>query len=326
MKSYPEVKMLLLTEPEVCDLLPMAKAIELVREAFLGMARGESQNQPRRRLAVTSGAILHQLAGSHGKYFGAKIYSTHPKHGAWFLVLLYESATGRPRALIEANHLGRIRTGAATGVATDLMAAPGSRVLGVIGSGFQAYGQVEAVLAVRPIETIKIWSRKEENRARFAADCTKRFGVPAAAVSSAREAVAGADVIVTATYAKDPVIEAGWVSPGAHINAAGSNNPQRRELPAELLDLAAVIAVDSLDQALLEAGDLLLWRGPELQRAASLTELATLLNTGYSRPGHHKVTIFKSVGLGVEDVAVAEFVYEEALRTGRGTPLPLFHS
>ncbi len=318
--------MLLLTESDVVDLLPVRKAIELTREAFLGLANGKSQNQPRRRLTVASGAILHQLAGAHEKYFGAKIYSTHVKHGAWFLVLLYEAATGRPRALMEANHLGRIRTGAASGVATDLLAAPNSRALGVIGSGFQALGQVEAILAVRPIERIRVWSRNEERRAQFAAQCATQFGVECAPAGSAREAVEGADVIVCATFAKDPVLEPDWVAPGAHINAVGSNNPQRRELPPELLDRAAVIAVDSMEQALIEAGDLLLWKGNDFAEAPNVTELGALLAAGAGQRSGNGVTVFKSVGLGVEDIAVAQFVYEQALSQGKGIPLPIFQS
>jgi ornithine cyclodeaminase/alanine dehydrogenase-like protein (mu-crystallin family) len=198
--------------------------------------------------------------------------------------------------------------------------------VGVIGSGFQALGQVEAIRAVRPIERIRVWSRNEERRRRFAEECAQRFTVVCEAAGSAREAVEGADIIVTATFAKDPVLEADWVTPGAHINAVGSNNPQRRELPAQLLERAAVIAVDSLDQAVLEAGDLLLWRGQEFRQAPNVTELATLLSTGPQRRAADGITVFKSVGLGVEDIAAAEFIYEQALSQGKGIPLPLFQS
>jgi ornithine cyclodeaminase/alanine dehydrogenase-like protein (mu-crystallin family) len=317
--------MLFLTESDVCDLLPMPRAISLMKEVFTALADGKSLNQPRRRLSVASGAILHQLAGAHGKYFGAKIYSTHPKHGAWFLVLLYESETGRPRALIEANHLGRIRTGAVTGLATSLLAKPDARVLGVIGAGFQAEAQVEAVLAVRPIERVRVWSRKEENRTRFADVCARRFSVQATAVDTARMAVADADIIVTATYARTPVLEANWVAPGTHINAVGSNHPQRRELSPEILDRAELIVVDSVEQAKIEAGDLLLWKGQEFATAPAVAELASLVKS--PRPkGADAVTVFKSVGLGVEDVAAGEWVYEEALRLGKGIPLPVFQS
>ena len=144
--------MLFLSEADVAALLPMPKAIDLMREAFRGLADRTSQNQPRRRLILPAGSILHQLAGAHGKYFGAKLYSTHALHGAHFVVVLYDAETARPLAILEANHLGQIRTGAASGLATDLLARKDVRALGVIGSGFQAETQVEAVLAVRPIE------------------------------------------------------------------------------------------------------------------------------------------------------------------------------
>ena len=235
--------MMRITEADVLRLLPMPEAVRLVREAFTGLATGTAQNQARRRLVTPAGAVLHQLAGSFGKYFGAKIYSTHVKYGAWFTVLLYDAATARPLAEIEANHLGQIRTGAASGVATDLLARPDASVLGVIGTGFQAETQIAAIRAVRQIREVRVWSRSEERRLAFAQKVNAR------ATASAEEAIRGADIIVTATYAKDPVLEDAWVKPGAHINAIGSNNPQRREIPAELINRAARIAVDAIDQA-----------------------------------------------------------------------------
>ena len=235
--------MMRITEADVLRLLPMPEAVRLVREAFTGLATGTAQNQARRRLVTPAGAVLHQLAGSFGKYFGAKIYSTHVKYGAWFTVLLYDAATARPLAEIEANHLGQIRTGAASGVATDLLARPDASVLGVIGTGFQAETQIAAIRAVRQIREVRVWSRSEERRLAFAQKVNAR------ATASAEEAIRGADIIVTATYAKDPVLEDAWVKPGAHINAIGSNNPQQREIPAELINRAARIAVDAIDQA-----------------------------------------------------------------------------
>jgi alanine dehydrogenase len=319
--------MLFLTESDVRALLPMAKAVELMRSTFAGLAEKTSQNQPRRRLTLTTGAILHQLAGSHGAYFGAKIYSTHLKHGAYFLVLLYDAATAKPLAMLEANHLGQIRTGAASGLATDLLARADARTLGVIGSGFQAETQVAAVLAVRPIERIKIWSRSDEKRNRFAEECSRNFGVRSAAVTTAEDAVAGADIVSTATFAKNPVFEAGWIASGAHINAAGSNHPQRRELPGEILERAALVAVDSFEQAKLEAGDLLLGLGAEFEKNPKVVELSQLVaNSTAGRVESGQITIFKSVGLGVQDIAAAGFVYEEALKNGMGNDVPAFHS
>src|SRR4051794_17555985 len=172
------------SEEDVRRLLPMKEAVQVMREAFLAYGRGEAQNQPRRRLRLATGSTLHSLAGAYGRYFGTKVYSTNPKHGAWFTVLLYDAETARPLAQFEANYLGQIRTGAASGVATDLLSRPDASRLGVIGSGFQARTQVEAVLTVRPIRSIRVWSRNEANRRSFADDILGSFGISAEPVST----------------------------------------------------------------------------------------------------------------------------------------------
>ncbi len=296
--------MLTITEQDVLKLLPMREAVRLVREAFVGLADGSAMNQPRRRLVTPEGAVLHQLAGAFGKYFGAKIYSTHVKHGAWFTVLLYDAATARPLATIEANHLGQIRTGAASAVATDLLARKDAAVLGVIGTGFQAQTQIEAIRVVRDIREVRVWSRSPERREAFAVKMNAR------ATATAEEAIRGADIIVTATFAKDPVLEDAWVSPGAHVNAIGSNNPLRREIPAELVQRAALIAVDAIDQARIESGDLLLaWTTPEQWADSRLVELSVVAASWRGRETNQDVTIFKSNGLGVQDIAVGGYVY-----------------
>lgn len=296
--------MLTITEQDVLKLLPMREAVRLVREAFVGLADGSAMNQPRRRLVTPEGAVLHQLAGAFGKYFGAKIYSTHVKHGAWFTVLLYDAATARPLATIEANHLGQIRTGAASAVATDLLARKDAAVLGVIGTGFQAQTQIEAIRVVRDIREVRVWSRSPERREAFAVKMNAR------ATATAEEAIRGADIIVTATFAKDAVLEDAWVSPGAHVNAIGSNNPLRREIPAELVQRAALIAVDAIDQARIESGDLLLaWTTPEQWADSRLVDLSVVAASRRGRETNQDVTIFKSNGLGVQDIAVGGYVY-----------------
>jgi alanine dehydrogenase len=298
--------MLRISEDDVLRLLPMKEAVRLVREAFDGLAAGTAQNQARRRLITPEGAVLHQLAGAFGKYFGVKIYSTHVKYGAHFTVLLYDGATAKPLAQFEANHLGQIRTGAASGVATDLMAAPDASVLGVIGTGFQAEAQIAAIREVRKIKEVRVWSRSAERRQAFAKK------VNAEATATAEEAIRGAEIIVTATFAKDPVIENDWVQAGAHVNAIGSNNPQRREIPTELVNRAATIAVDSIEQSRIESGDLILaWVEPHEWLNARLCELASVVCG--RRPGRKTasdVTLFKSNGLGVQDIAVAGYVFE----------------
>jgi ornithine cyclodeaminase/alanine dehydrogenase-like protein (mu-crystallin family) len=142
------------------------------------------------------------MAGSDGKYFGAKIYSSHPRHGAHFLFLLYRAADAEPLALVEANHLGQIRTGAASGLATRLLAAKNASSVAIIGSGFQAARQLEAMLAVRKIVDVRVWSRDPAKRAGFAAEASVRFGMPIRAVETAERAVRDAAIVVTATYAK----------------------------------------------------------------------------------------------------------------------------
>jgi ornithine cyclodeaminase/alanine dehydrogenase-like protein (mu-crystallin family) len=288
------------TESDVQELLPVSEAIRLMRMAFEAMKNGRAQNQPRRRLILESGSVLHSMAGAVGNYFGTKFYSTNPRYGAHFYFFLYDSKTAQPLAMMEANYLGQIRTGAASGYATDLLANPKAATLAIIGSGFQARTQLDAIRAVRPIQNVRVWSRSEEKRRKFAEECS------VTAANSAEEAVRGADIVVTATNAKDPVLESDWISDGALVNAMGSNVATRRELPAGLLKRAALVAVDSLEQAKIEAGDLIL--------ADSWSNVVELQNVEPHYAENH-VTIFKSIGLGIEDVAAGAFIYERALAT-----------
>lgn len=307
--------MLFINESTVRQLLPMADAVLSMREVFVSLAKGSAQNQPRRRLSLATGAMLHSLAGSHGEYFGTKVYSTHPRHGAHFFFLLFDASTAKPLAMMQANWLGQIRTGAASGLATDLMARKDASVVGVIGSGFQALSQVEAVREVRQIDEVRVWSRRPEKRDAFAQKIGGR------AVDTAEQCVLGASIVITATNAKDPVVESAWISDGAHINAMGSNHPQRRELPADLVARASCIALDSREQAKLEAGDLLLpWSEADWQ-SPRVVELQDLVTTPRERLSDD-VTIFKSIGLGVEDVAAGALVYERALANGLGESVP----
>jgi alanine dehydrogenase len=300
--------MLYLTEAEVRELLPIGKAIELVEGVFQRLRSGEALNQPRRRLILPTGSVLHYMAGSDGQYFGAKIYATHPKHGANFHFLLYSAADAKPLAIMEANYLGQIRTGAASGYATRLLARPDAATVGIIGSGFQARTQAAAMRAVRPIKRVWVWSRSEEKRRAFARDCD------AIMADSAENAIRDADIVITATNSREPVLDANWVAPGTHVNAMGSNQAQRRELPSELILSAGLIAVDSLEQAQMESGDLLLALDPERWTAHNIVELKDVT----SRPPGDAVTIFKSNGIAAEDVVSAGYVYEKAVREKRG--------
>lgn len=310
------------TERDVCELLPMKEAIPLMRLAFERLSAGDALNQPRRRLTLATRSTLHYMAASDGKYFGAKIYATNPAHGAYFTFLLYAAEDARPLAHFEANYLGQIRTGAVSGLATQLMARPDAATLGIIGSGFQARSQLAAIMAVHPIRSVKVWSRDAEKRARFAAECTA-FQIPVTAVDTAEQAVAGMDIVVTATNARDPVLASEWIAPGTHINAMGSNQASRRELPTELVLRADRIAVDSIEQAQMESGDLLLALPPAEWNQLKLHELKDLVAGKIpSRADSKEITVFKSNGLALEDVICAGYVYEKGLELGRGAKSP----
>ncbi len=312
--------MLYFTESDVRALLPMGQATRLMQTAFERLAKGEAVNQPRRRLILPTGSVLHYMAASDGPYFGAKIYSAHARHGAHFLFLLYRSEDAQPLALMEANYLGQIRTGAVSGLATRYMARPDTDTLGIIGSGFQARSQLSAMLAERAFRRIRVWSRDAGKREAFAAESSAAFGKNVEAVGTAEAAVRGAGIVVTATNAKDPVLESDWIEPGTHLNAMGSNQAKRRELPAELVRRADWIAVDSMEQARMESGDLLLafdeagWKNPRL------VELKEVAAGGLKRQPAD-ITIFKSNGLAVEDVICAGYVYEIGLQRGRGAEM-----
>ena len=285
------------TEDDILKLLPMRACVEQMRLAFEELRAGRPVNQPRRRLILKTGSVLHQMAGSFGNYFATKIYSSNLKHGGLhqMFVILYDAETGKPLAFMEANNLSLIRTGAATGYAADLLADPQADVLAVIGSGYQARTQVEAVGTVRPIREVRVWSRTPEKARQFAKEVGGR------AMESAEAAARGAPIVVTITTAKDPVLDASWIAPGAFVAAAGSNAAARRELPADLLTRAGLVTVDNLEQAKIEAGDLIIpnhWDG--------VVELKDV-DAGYDP---RRITVFKSIGIGVEDAAAAAYVWE----------------
>jgi alanine dehydrogenase len=302
---------LYITEQNVIADLSMAKAIELVEGAFHQLAEGTAVNQPRRRVVLPTGSVLHYMAAGTPEFFGIKVYSTNPKSGAHFEVLLYRSEDGVPLATIEANHLGQIRTGAASGVATKYLAREDASVAGIIGSGFQAQTQLEAIANVRNLKEVRVWSRKPERREAFAARCSERLGLNVRAVETAQACVNSADIVVTVTNTIEPVLQSEWISPGTHINAAGSNWAHRRELDSSLiLKRDALVAVDSVEVGRMESGDLLIPMKESGLNELPACELADII--GGKRAGRSsadQITVFKSNGLAVEDIAVAGYLY-----------------
>jgi len=303
-----------ITEEEVLHDLTMPVAIELVERSFRDLAEGTAINHPRSRVILPTGSILHYMAAGNSHYFGIKVYSSNPKTGVHFQFLLYRSADGLPLATLEANHLGQIRTGAASAVGTKFLAREDARVLGVIGSGFQAETQVWAISQVRDLREVRVWSRNKDKRQSFARRCAEQFCLNVVAAETAREAVEHADIVVTSTNSKDPVLESAWISPGTHVNAMGSNWLIKRELPTDLvMDRADLVAVDSVEDAHRESGDLMIPLAERPGAKFRAVELGGIIaGKTPGRTSSEQITIFKSNGLAIQDVVAAGYLYELA--------------
>ena len=313
---------LILREADVQRLLPMAAAISAVEAAFRAVAAGEATNLARRR-ALAPGGALNVMAAAlpSAGVMGVKSYTAFASAGARHVFLLYSASDGALLAIIEADWLGRIRTGAASGLATRLLARPDVEVLAMIGTGGQAWPQVEAVCCVRPIKSVRVYGRNEGRRARFAEDIRTRLCIEATAADSAEGAVDGADVVTTMKTAATPVVQGRWLAPGAHVNAAGSNWPDRREVDEETVTRSTIVAVDSRDAAALEAGDLIYPASRGHLDWEGVYEISDLVGGDVPARGADDLTLFKSVGLALEDVAVAAHVYRAALDHGAGERL-----
>ena len=315
-----------ISEAEVRELLSMPAAIDAVEEISRRQASGEAVVHPRRRIELHGGGFFHYMAAADftAGFLAMKLY-TFARGRLRFVVPLYEIATGDMVALIEADVMGQMRTGAASGVATKYMARRDARIAAVIGSGGQAKTQLEAVAAVRKLESARVFGRNPENRQKFAADMAQRFSIPVSAAASAEEAVRGADIVCTATTASHPVFDGAALAPGTHINAIGANFPQKRELDDAAIARVSVFVVDSVEQSRQEAGDLIAPFGQDESRWSAVTELSQIVaGRARGRSNDTEVTLFRSNGIAVWDLAAASCVYRLALAKKKGRELPLW--
>lgn len=318
---------LLLSETDVRSLLTMRLALEAVEESFRRLADGSGLVQPRRRLNVPGKSYLHYMAAadSTAGYMGMKIYTTS-RLGLRFLVPLFDAQTGDSLALIEADYLGQVRTGAATGIATKFLSREDASTIGIIGTGSQARTQLEAISEVRKIEEIRAYGRDPARRESFAKEMASQLKLRVTAVDSAERAVRGAAIAVTATTSTRPVLEGAWLRPGAHINAIGANFPQKRELDDEAVRRCDSIVVDSREQSKMEAGDLIdTLRDDDSGwgRVRELSEIVARKAKGRTSPD--EITLFKSSGIASEDIAVAGRLYEIALERGVGKQVEMWN-
>ena len=321
-------EVLVLSHDDVRRLLPMDECIELMAQALADLALGQAWQPLRFVVRPPDEPSLMGLMPAHRSAprpaYGLKTVCIFPDNPARGLdmhqggVLLFDGETGEPRALVNASAVTAIRTAAVSAVATRALARSDARELAVLGAGVQAREHLEAMATVRPFERARVWSRTRDHAQAFASEAAAPF--PVEAVESAEDAVRGADVVVTATSAREPIVNREWLASGVHVNAVGSSIPTTRELDAVTISAAALFA-DSRESLVNESGDYLFaveeaGIGPDHIRA-ELGEVLT--GSAEGRRSAEELTVFKSLGLAVEDLAAAEHVYARAVSESVGT-------
>ena len=324
---------LVISQTEVRKLLPMDACIDLMAEALATLSRGEAINPLRTGIRLPNDlGILGMMPGymERPKALGLKVVAVFPgNHGTEYdshqgVVVLFDAEHGVPLAIVDASEITAIRTAATTGVATRLLAREEATDLAILGSGVQARTHLEAMRLVRNIERVRVYSPNREHRERFASEESQRHEIPVIATASAQEAIDGAEIICTTTSSSDPVLQGEWIASGCHVNAVGSSVRFAREL-----DTAAVVRsrlfVDRRESTVNEAGDFLF---PKKEGAIDDDHIVgeigdILLGNLTGRESPDEITLFKSLGLAVEDLAAAHYVYQRAEAEGIGTAVDL---
>lgn len=308
------MQLLLLNENDVRQLLTMDMALAAVEEGLRKMALDEVINIPRAR-AQTDHAMLHVLSSAAKSlgFMGYKAYVTSRK-ASHFHLGLYDGKTGVLLSLMEADYLGQMRTGAASGVATQFMARPDASEVGCFGSGKQARTQIQAICAVRKIRRVQVYSLNENNRRKFATEMSELCKTEVEPVPRPEMAAEDKDIIVTATTSREPVLNGHWIAEGTHMNVIGSNFIGKAEVDATAVRRCDSIVVDSKDQARLEAGDFVQALEEGSIHWADIHELGQVIVGRFTGRAHPQdVTMFKSLGIAIEDVAVAGRIYAKAV-------------
>lgn len=327
------MEILIVNQSEVTALLPMAECIEAMDGALRALAEGDALLPLRTIVRLPDGqSAFGAMPAYLGRpaALGIKVITVFPGNDGTALdshqgaVLLFDVDTGRLLAVMDASAITAIRTAAVSGVATRALARDDASVLAMLGAGVQAMTHVEAMCLVRPIARVRVWSRSAERARRFARQASARFGVEIEPVASAALAVDGADVVCTTTASREPVLRGEWLAPGAHVNAVGASLASARELDTEAVRRARLY-VDRRESTLNEAGDFLV---PKREGAIGddhiVGELGdVLLDRVAGRRTPTEITLFKSLGLAVEDVAAAHHVYARAAAAGAGTRVEL---
>jgi len=319
---------LMINQTEVQQILSMERCVAVMREALTDLAR-EKAGMPLRTamwLPGNSGALGMMPAYIEGKnIMGIKVISVFPENsntqydshqGA---VMLFETKNGKPLTIIDACEITAIRTAAVSAVSTDLLAKNDASCLTILGSGTQAYKHLEAMLQIRPIKKINVWSRTWENAQKFAEHENRRHGCMITPVESAGEAVSQADIICTTTSSTEPVLFGKHIKDGAHINAIGSCIPSARELDTDAM-LKSKLFVDRIESAINEAGDFMIPKKEGVIKNDHIQcEIGDILTGKHKgRETDMEITLFESLGIAIEDMAAAWFIYEQAVEKNIG--------
>jgi|EndMetStandDraft_5_1072996.scaffolds.fasta_scaffold02627_4 ornithine cyclodeaminase len=323
------MQILIVNQAEVRRLLPMAECLEVMEETLAALARGEALLPLRQVLMLPGGQGAFGAMPAHlssPPALGIKVITVFPgNHGTEYdshqgAVLLFETERGRLLAVMDASSITAIRTAAVSGVATRALARPEAATLALLGTGVQAATHLEAVALVRPLQRVRVWSRDPAHVARFVEAARARHPFAIEAAPTAREAVSDADVVCTVTSSREPVLQGAWLRPGTHVNAVGASLRTARELDAAAV-AAARVFVDRRESAANEAGDLLMARAEgaigDDHVQAELGEI--LVGRADGRRSPAEITVFKSLGLAVEDVASAHHIHARAAERGMGT-------
>ncbi len=317
---------LYLTEEHVSQLLSIEEAIQAVEGAFARQSMGEVTLHPRQRLHLPAGTFHTMEAADMGlNVFGIKTYASFSPRTR-FVVMLYCASNGNLLAIIEADKLGQIRTGATAGVAAKYLARRELDLkVGIYGSGWQAETQLQAICAVRSVAAVKVYSRKAEKRVAFARRMTELLGVDVSPCEEPQECAEDQDIIITATNSLTPVLKGAWLSPGVHVNAVGSNILIRRELDEDVIRRCDLIVAESVDQCKMEAGDFLHPFQKGIFRWEQVLEISNIAAGQHpGRSDSTQITLFKSLGVALEDIATAAVVYQKALAEGLGTTIDMW--
>jgi len=297
-------------------------ALDAVEQAFRLQGEAKAQNAPRRRCRLEKG--IHHVMNASLPTLGLSGLKSYTSVGGKtrFHVLLYGN-NGQILAVIEADRLGQLRTGAASGIATKYMARKDATRLGIIGTGHQARTHLEAICQVRSIASVAAYSPNQEHLAKFCGEMTKSLGIEIRPAGSPEEAVKDVDIVVTATTAKEPVLKGEWLAKGTHLNATGANFLVKQEIDVEAIRRSACVVVDCAEQAQLEAGDLARAAEEEVFYWEDARELGLVVTGEFpGREDDSEITLFRSTGIAMEDVAMAGKIYEAATKAGIGKPLP----